>query len=78
MTSPCAARLARRTVASPEEDGLPESSVKLNEAQEERALRLHESSLVFVSHDHEIRAEDIALMRPGGVTAKQLQISLDG
>ncbi|HEV8228653.1 MAG TPA: membrane dipeptidase, partial [Candidatus Limnocylindria bacterium] len=47
-------------------------------AQEERALRLHESSLVFVSHDHEIRAEDIALMRPGGVTAKQLQISLDG
>jgi len=50
----------------------------LNEAQEERARRLHKDSLVFVSHDHEIRAEDIALMQPGGVTAKQLQISLDG
>ena len=50
----------------------------LNAEQEERARRLHRESLVFVSHDHEIRAEDIALMRPGGVTAKQLQISLDG
>jgi membrane dipeptidase len=54
------------------------ASLMLNEAQEERARRLHAESLVFVSHDHEIRAEDIALMRQGGVTAKQLQISLDG
>jgi len=50
----------------------------LTEVQEERAQRLHTESLIFVSHDHEIRAEDIALMEPGGVTAKQLQISLDG
>ena len=50
----------------------------LTEDQEERARRLHRDSLVFVSHDHEIRAEDIARMRDGGVTAKQLQISLDG
>ena len=50
----------------------------LTEDQEERARRLHKESLIFVSHDHEIRAEDIALMRTGGVTAKQLQISLDG
>ncbi len=50
----------------------------LTEAQEERARKLHSESLVFVSHDHEIRAEDVALMRKGGVTAKQLQISLDG
>jgi len=50
----------------------------LDEQQEERARRLHRDSLVFVSHDHEIRAEDIALMKPGGVTAKQLQIALDG
>ena len=50
----------------------------LTEDQEERARRLHSESLVFVSHDHEIREEDIALMRAGGVTAKQLQLSLDG
>ena len=50
----------------------------LDEQQEERARRLHRDSLVFVSHDHEIRAEDTALMKPGGVTAKQLQIALDG
>ena len=50
----------------------------LDEQQEERARRLHRDSLVFVSHDHEIRAENIALMKPGGVTAKQLQIALDG
>jgi membrane dipeptidase len=50
----------------------------LSAEQEERALRLHQESIVFVSHDHEIRAEDIALMWDGGVTAKQLQISLDG
>ncbi len=57
---------------------MPETTVSLTELQEERARALHASSLVFVSHDHEIRAEDIALMRGGGVTAKQLQISLDG
>ena len=50
----------------------------LSEQQEARARRVHDEALVFVSHDHEIRAEDIARMRDGGVTAKQLQISLDG
>jgi membrane dipeptidase len=50
----------------------------LTDEQEEHARRIHREALVFVSHDHEIRAEDIALMRDGGVTAKQLQISLDG
>ena len=50
----------------------------LTEEQEEHARRLHDEAIVFVSHDHEIRAEDIARMRDGGVTAKQLQISLDG
>jgi microsomal dipeptidase-like Zn-dependent dipeptidase len=50
----------------------------LTEQQEEHARRVHDEALVFVSHDHEIRAEDIVRMRDGGVTAKQLQISLDG
>lgn len=61
-----------------ESAGRSPAPLVLTADQEERARRLHRESLVFVSHDHEIRAEDIALMRAGGVTAKQLQISLDG
>jgi membrane dipeptidase len=53
-------------------------ALTLSPEQEERARRLHDEAVVFVSHDHDIIASDIERMVQGGVTAKQLHISTDG
>jgi membrane dipeptidase len=50
----------------------------LSPQAEERARKLHEAATIFISHDHNIRAADVKQMAQGGVTAKQLHISLDG
>lgn len=50
----------------------------MSKPDEERALRLHRESLIFISHDHDLLQRDIQAMCAGGVTAKQLHISLDG
>ncbi len=50
----------------------------LSPAQEEKARQIHQESTVFIAHDHQILAGDMELMARGGVTAKHLQISLDG
>jgi hypothetical protein len=44
---------------------------------EERARRLYTESPIVVCHDHNLCPEDLADMRRGGVTAKQVHISLD-
>ena len=54
------------------------ATLSLSEDQEARARSIHAKAIVFISHDHEIRSDEIARMRDGGVTAKQLQIGLDG
>jgi membrane dipeptidase len=54
-----------------------DSPVRLTLEQEERAQRLHRKGLVFVCHDHNLFPEDLAAMREGGVTAKQLMLSVD-
>lgn len=51
--------------------------IELSPSQEERARSLHESSLVFIVHDHNLSPGDMEDMRRGGVTAKQVHISLD-
>ncbi len=40
-------------------------------------ISLHQQSLVIVMHDHRPIAEDLPLMRAGGVTAKVYQIGVD-
>src|SRR5205814_1161451 len=42
-----------------------------------RAQRLHRESTVFICHDHPLFPEDFAAMARGGVTAKQLMLSVD-
>jgi len=54
------------------------SPVRLSAEQEERAQGLHSESIVFICHDHKILFDDIGAMVAGGVTAKQVHISLDG
>jgi len=51
--------------------------VDLDERGESRAARLHDESLIFIGHDHNILAPDIEIMTTGGVTAKQLHLSVD-
>lgn len=55
----------------------PASPVKLSRADEERAQRLHRDTTIFICHDHAIFPEDFAAMARGGVTAKQLNLSVD-
>jgi membrane dipeptidase len=55
-----------------------EHELRLSPGEEERARRLHDESIIFISHDHEILPSDMVRMAQGGVTAKQLHISLDG
>jgi membrane dipeptidase len=51
--------------------------IKLSPSDEERAHRLHRESTVFVCHDHSIFPENVEAMARGGVTAKQLMLSVD-
>jgi membrane dipeptidase len=51
--------------------------ITLSAADEERAQRLHRESTVFICHDHSIFPENIEAMARGGVTAKQLMVSVD-
>ena len=51
--------------------------LQLSPVDEERAARLHRDSLVFIAHDHCIADADIRRMVAGGVTAKQLHVSVD-
>jgi membrane dipeptidase len=51
--------------------------IALSPADEERARRLHRESTVFICHDHQIFPENFEAMTQGGVTGKQLMISLD-
>ena len=53
------------------------AAVELTAAQEDRARQLHREAVVFICHDHTLRPEDLAGMERGGVTAKQLMISVD-
>lgn len=53
------------------------SPVSLSAADEQRAQRLHREATVFVCHDHTLFPEDFEAMRRGGVTAKQLMLSVD-
>lgn len=50
----------------------------LTREQEERARALHAESVVFICHDHKLLFDDVEAMKAGGVTAKQIHISLDG
>ncbi len=50
----------------------------LSPAQEAHAEQLHREMLIFICHDHELFPESLQRMRDGGVTAKQVHISLDG
>ncbi|MGH2473475.1 MAG: dipeptidase [Candidatus Limnocylindria bacterium] len=54
-----------------------DSPVRLTPEQEERAQRLHRECLVFICHDHNLLPESLVAMREGGVTAKQLMLSVD-
>jgi membrane dipeptidase len=56
----------------------PVSPVTLSAADEERARRLHRDATVFICHDHSLFPEDMTAMARGGVTAKQLMLSVDG
>ena len=56
---------------------LPPSPVVLSEGDEARAIELHRRSTVMVVHDHSFGLDDIERMRAGGVTAKQLHLSVD-
>jgi membrane dipeptidase len=51
--------------------------IQLAPVEEERAHQLAHESLIFVCHDHNLAPEDMEAMRRGGVTAKQVHISLD-
>lgn len=55
----------------------PASAVDLSPAEEDRAQRLHRESTVFICHDHALFPEDLRAMSRGGVTAKQLMLSVD-
>jgi membrane dipeptidase len=54
-----------------------ESAVRLSPEQEERAQRLHREAIVFVCHDHTFFPDDFAAMARGGVTAKQVMLTVD-
>ena len=51
--------------------------VRLSPADEDRARRLHRESTVFICHDHALFPETLRDMERGGVTAKQLMLSVD-
>jgi membrane dipeptidase len=51
--------------------------IKLSPSDEDRAQRVHRESTVFVCHDHSIFPENVEAMARGGVTAKQLMLSVD-
>ena len=53
------------------------SPVDLSASDEERARRLHRDATVFICHDHSLFPEGMAAMTRGGVTAKQLMLSVD-
>lgn len=53
------------------------SPVDLSASDEERARRLHRDATVFICHDHSLFPEDMTAMTRGGVTAKQLMLSVD-
>jgi membrane dipeptidase len=55
----------------------PASPIELSPEQEQRAQRLHRESLIFFAHDHCIEEAEIRRMSAGGVTAKQLHLSVD-
>jgi membrane dipeptidase len=55
----------------------PGSPITLGASDEERARRLHRDSTVFICHDHSLLPEDMVAMARGGVTAKQLMLSVD-
>ena len=52
-------------------------AVDLSPADEDRARRLHRESTVFICHDHALSPEAFAAMARGGVTGKQLMLSVD-
>jgi membrane dipeptidase len=54
-----------------------EGPMDLTPAQEERARRLHEQSLVLLAHDHYAPPDDVQNMLQGGVTAKILLAVID-
>src|SRR5439155_9760344 len=56
---------------------LAPAPIVLSRSDEERAQRLHRESTVFICHDHSLFPEDFAAMARGGVTAKQLMLSVD-
>ncbi len=49
----------------------------LSAADEDRAQRLHREGTVFICHDHALFPEHLVAMAQGGVTAKQLMLSVD-
>ena len=53
-------------------------TVELSPEEEARALRLHESSVVALAHDHLFGADDLRAARRGGVTAKVVKLTVDG
>ena len=56
---------------------LAPAPIVLSRSDEERAQRLHRESTVFICHDHSLFPEDFTAMARGGVTAKQLMLSVD-
>ena len=53
------------------------SPVDLSASDEDRAQRLHREATVFICHDHSLFPRDMEAMARGGVTAKQLMLSVD-
>lgn len=51
--------------------------IELSPSEEARARNLHQSSLIFIVHDHNLSPQDMDALRRGGVTAKQVHICLD-
>lgn len=64
-------------MAITEAPATPATPVKLSRADEERAQRLHRETTVFICHDHALFPKDFEAMARGGVTAKQLMLSVD-
>jgi len=48
------------------------------ETEEERAERLHNSSIIILAHDHTFTAGDFDAAREAGLTAKVLKLTTDG
>ena len=55
----------------------PDSILTLSAFEEERALRIHQESVILLAHDHVPPPDDYSSLRQGGVTGKILMTVLD-